>query len=211
MWEHLARKKLFELTILHASTKLRLQPVALNFGFELHESTPRLAESWIALFAAIAFRNSGAIVLALQFAGCMPTSHRLSIRSRMKGATQKLKLIPTADAKVRILQPVLEKHISPDVTTIYTDEHVSYPIALQRTFNGKHKTINHSRTYGIGPIHTNTIENAFSPLKRGLSGTYHKVSMKHLGRYCNEFSYRFNRRSEQLGIFDTTLKNLTRG
>jgi transposase-like protein len=123
----------------------------------------------------------------------------------------KLKLIPVPDAKVTILQPVLEKHISSDVTTIYTDEHVSYPFALKRTFDGKHKTINHSRTYGIGPIHTNTIENAFSLFKRGLYGTYHKVSIKHLGRYCNEFSYRFSRREEQAQMFDATLKNLTRG
>jgi len=35
--------------------------------------------------------------------------------------------------------------------------------------------------------------------------------MKHLGRYCNEFSYRFNRRGEQLQMFDGTLKNLVRG
>jgi len=48
-------------------------------------------------------------------------------------------------------------------------------------------------------------------LKRGIYGTYHKVSIKHLGRYCNEFSYRFNRRGEQLAMFDVTLKNLTRG
>ena len=95
--------------------------------------------------------------------------------------------------------------------TIYTDEHVSYPIALRPTFPGKHKTINHSRTYGIGEVHTNTIENAFSLLKRGLYGTFHKVSVKHLGRYCNEFSYRFNRRGEQLQMFEATMKNLARG
>jgi transposase-like protein len=74
----------------------------------------------------------------------------------------KLRLVPVADEKITILQPVLEKHISPDVEVIYTDEHVSYPIALRRNFDGKHKTINHSRSYGIGDIHTNTIENAFS-------------------------------------------------
>jgi len=123
----------------------------------------------------------------------------------------KLKLVPVKDEKIAIFRPVLEQHISPDVTTIYTDEHVSYPIALRPKFDGKHKTINHSRTYGIGEIHTNTIENAFSLLKRGLYGTYHKVSVKHLGRYCNEFSYRFNRRGEQLQMFDATLKNLTHG
>jgi hypothetical protein len=70
---------------------------------------------------------------------------------------------------------------------------------------------NHIRSYAQGVNHTNSIENAFSLLKRGVYGTYRKVSIKHLGCYCNEFSYRFNRRGEQLQIFDSTLKNLTRG
>jgi hypothetical protein len=60
----------------------------------------------------------------------------------------------------------------------------------------------------MGDTHTNTIENAFSLLKRGVYGTFHKVSMKHLGRYCNEFSYRFNRRGEQLQMFDATLQSI---
>jgi hypothetical protein len=60
----------------------------------------------------------------------------------------------------------------------------------------------------MGDTHTNTIENAFSLLKRGVYGTFHKVSIKHLGRYCNEFSYRFNRRGEQLQMFDAALKSI---
>jgi hypothetical protein len=60
----------------------------------------------------------------------------------------------------------------------------------------------------MGDIHTNNVENAFSLLKRGIFGTYHKVSIKHLGRYCNEFSYRFNRRDQQQQMFDATLKGL---
>ena len=56
--------------------------------------------------------------------------------------------------------------------------------------------------------HTNTIENAFSLLKRGVYGTFHQVSIKHLGRYGHEFSYRFNRRGEQSQMFDGTLKSI---
>jgi hypothetical protein len=61
-----------------------------------------------------------------------------------------------------------------------------------------------------GEVHTNTIEDAFSLLKRGIYGTFHKVSIKHLGRYCNEFSHRFNRREEQLQMFGMTVRNLVR-
>jgi len=123
----------------------------------------------------------------------------------------KLRLIPVPDAKATLLQPVLENNISRFVSTVYTDEHPLYIFSLKRKFRGKHKMICHKQTYGIGDTHTNTIENAFSLLKRGLYGTYHKVSLKHLARYCNEFAYRFNRRDSQEDLFAGTLKNLLRG
>ena len=109
----------------------------------------------------------------------------------------KLRLVPVKDAKMEILGPALEEHISPEAHTIYTDESASYAIYLQRHFDAEHKTINHSRTYGIGDTHTNTIENAFSLLKRGVYGTFHRVSIKHLPRYLSEFEYRFNRRERK--------------
>jgi transposase-like protein len=123
----------------------------------------------------------------------------------------KLRLLPVPDAKRSILQPVLEKHVSKDVDVIYTDEHPIYEWALRDRFAGKHRTINHTKSYAIGRTHTNTIENCFSLFKRGLIGQFHHVSIKHLRRYCDEFSYRFNRRGEQLQMFGATLKNLLRG
>jgi transposase-like protein len=123
----------------------------------------------------------------------------------------KLRLIPVKDAKMESIGPELSKHISPDVETVYTDAAATYAIYLSKNFTGKHKTINHIESYAQGDTHTQHIENAFSRLKRGVYGTFHKVSIKHLGRYCDEFSYRFNRRGEQLAMFDATLKNLTRG
>ena len=108
------------------------------------------------------------------------------------------------------IEPVIEKHVSADAT-LQTDESAVYAIIGERRFPGRHRTINHARSYGIADLHTNTIENAFSLLKRGVYGTFHKVSIKHLGRYCNEFSYRFNRREAQLQMFGMTVKNLLRG
>jgi len=121
------------------------------------------------------------------------------------------RLLPVPDAKRAILQPVIEKHVSKDVDVIYTDEHPTYEWGLKDNYPNKHRTINHSRTYAIGRTHTNTIENRFSLFKRGLMGSFHHISIKHLGRYCNEFSYRFDRRGEQAQMFDETLRNLTRG
>jgi hypothetical protein len=122
----------------------------------------------------------------------------------------RLRLIPIADGKISAIEPVIEKHVSADAT-LQTDESAVYAIIGQRRFPGRHRTINHARSYGIGDLHTNTIENAFSLLKRGVYGTFHKVSIKHLGRYCHEFSFRFNRRDNQAGLFDATVKGLVNG
>src|SRR5712664_536334 len=121
----------------------------------------------------------------------------------------RLRLVPIADAKIEIIEHILDKHISPDAT-LHTDDHPTYEIISTRR-PGEHRVINHNQSYAWGEVHTNTIENAFSLLKRGIYGTFHKVSIKHLARYCNEFSYRFNRREEQLQMFGMTVKNLVNG
>jgi len=121
----------------------------------------------------------------------------------------KLRLIPVKDNKMEIIEPVIRKHISPDAM-LQTDESAIYTIIGKRHFDGRHRMINYSRSYGIGDNHTNTVENAFSLLKRGIYGSFHKVSIKHLSRYCEEFSFRFNRRDSQKQLFDATLKGLVK-
>jgi hypothetical protein len=123
----------------------------------------------------------------------------------------RLKLVPIGDSKSRSMKPHLEKHISENVGVIYTDEHPIYIFALKHKFPGKHQMLSHKHTYAMGDVHTNTIENAFSLFKKGLYGSFHHVSTKHLSRYCNEFSFRFNRRKEQEKIFEDTAKNLIHG
>jgi len=122
----------------------------------------------------------------------------------------RLRLIPIADAKREIIEPVMDKHIDPNAT-LQTDGHATYGIITERKWVGKHRVIDHNSSYAWGDVHTNTIENAFSLLKRGIYGTFHKVSIKHLGRYCNEFSYRFNRREDQANLFNSTVKGLVNG
>jgi hypothetical protein len=52
-----------------------------------------------------------------------------------------------------------------------------------------------------GDVHTNTAENYFSILKRGIDGTYHHISEAHLPRYLAEFDFRYNNRVG-LGVDD---------
>jgi transposase-like protein len=122
----------------------------------------------------------------------------------------KLLLVPMKDAKMSSIEPIVRKHLSPDAT-LQTDEAHVYSIIGKRVFGGRHRAITHANSYALGENHTNSIENAFSLLKKGIYGTFHQVSIKHLGRYCNEFSYRFNRRGNQPQMFDETVKGLLRG
>ena len=72
---------------------------------------------------------------------------------------------------------------------VYTDEHSGYDWVENR------EMVRHSvKEYVRDQAHTNGIESFWALLKRGYVGTYHKMSKKHLGRYVNEFSGRFNQR-----------------
>ena len=77
--------------------------------------------------------------------------------------------------------------------TIYTDGSAAYE-GLPNMFNGySHESVAHSvGEYVRGQAHTNGIESFWSMLKRGYQGTYHKMSVKHLTRYVQEFAGRHN-------------------
>lgn len=57
-----------------------------------------------------------------------------------------------------------------------------------------------------GDVHTNTVESVWSLLKRGVVGTYHQISMKHLDACLDELEHRFNNRDNQFLFRDTLLK-----
>ena len=79
---------------------------------------------------------------------------------------------------------------------------------MKKAGRKNHKTINHSAgSYVNGDIHTSTVESAFSLLKRGIVGTWHKVSAKHLPAYLEEMSFRFNRRKKS-DLFVDTLRHM---
>src|SRR5206468_7109609 len=59
-----------------------------------------------------------------------------------------------------------------------------------------HLAVDHSEVYVMGDAHTNTAENFFSILKRGIDGVYHHVSEAHLPRYLAEFDFRYNTRTK---------------
>ncbi len=100
--------------------------------------------------------------------------------------------VPAVNAKT--LRPILVSQVSRK-SYLMTDESRVYP-KIGDEFAG-HGTVNHSiEEYVRGTFwHTNTVENYFSILKRGITGTYHHVSQQHLKRYLAEFDFRYNERA----------------
>jgi transposase-like protein len=92
--------------------------------------------------------------------------------------------------------------------TLMTDDYAGYE-KVGKEYD--HRVINHSKLeYVVGLTHTNSIENFWSLFKRGVVGQFHKVSEKHLDRYLDEFTYRFNGRDDDR-LFQNTLRNLVTG
>lgn len=97
----------------------------------------------------------------------------------------------------KTLRPILREQIAKD-SRLITDEAAVYTKsapAIEGDFDGYDYVKHGIGEYVRGDVHTNTIENFFSTLKRGLNGTFHHVSKQHLKRYLCEFDFRYNYRS----------------
>ena len=95
-------------------------------------------------------------------------------------------------ASEKLLGKSVREHVVPG-SRLITDEAAGYT-KVGREY--AHKVINHAETYVKGNIHTNSIENYWSLLKRGIKGTYISVEPFHLFRYLDEQSFRFNTRKD---------------
>ena len=111
------------------------------------------------------------------------------------------------DTKVGSLRPLIYKHIAKG-STINTDEW-NYGNLIDDYI---HRQVFHAaKVYAIGENHTNTIEGFWSIFKRGIVGIYHLTSRKHLQRYVNEFTFRYNtRKISEKERFDLLLQNTGR-
>jgi transposase-like protein len=119
-----------------------------------------------------------------------------------------LRFFHAHDAKSGTLAKYVRENISEDVEVIFTDDHIANVAAMRKARRKNHKTINHSAgSYVIGDVHTNTVESAFSLLKRGIMGTWHRLSAKHLASYLEEMEFRFNRR-KNADLFLDTLRHM---
>lgn len=97
-----------------------------------------------------------------------------------------------ASADLATMDAFVREVVSDRVSLIATDEHKGYG-HLGKSF--RHKVVHHSSgEYVDGVVHTQTIDGFWSLLKRGIVGSFHKVSKKYLPLYVAEFQFRYNNR-----------------
>ena len=104
-------------------------------------------------------------------------------------ATRNVRVAVAPDTTGKTLRGFVEAQAVPEAT-VYTDEAAAYN-GLKR----RHETVKHSiGEYVRGKAHTNGVESFWSMLKRAHTGTFHKLSPKHLERYVQEFAAKHNMR-----------------
>ena len=156
---------------------------------------------------------TGTVEIDETYIGGKQKGHKRKLKNKdvVLGIRQRggpLRLVQVKDNKQGTLYEVIAQHMDKGVEKIMTDDTGAYNFRLTKFHRAKHSKIRHSYgEYVKGEIHTNTVENAFSLLKRAVIGTYHQLSIKHLQRYLNEFSYRFNRR-EEAELFEQTVMRM---
>jgi transposase-like protein len=90
------------------------------------------------------------------------------------------------------LHSFMAANIDPNAELLVTDAHLAY---RNLTGYANHRIVNHHKgEWRRGRAHTNTIESVWALLKRQIIGIHHWVSPKHLDRYVQEMTWRFNRR-----------------
>ena len=102
-------------------------------------------------------------------------------------------------ANMKTITGIINNRLAPSADLVITDEARVYN-KVGDSFD--HQTVCHIQMEYVRKgdprsIHTNSIENFWSLFKRGVIGSFHKVSIKHLRRYLDEFSFRFNNREAE--------------
>ena len=153
-----------------------------------------------AMIDADAPKLKGIVEVDETYIGGKQRGHRSKLKNKdvVVGVRERggqVRYVHTPDNKAETLYAVIADNVAKDAEAIMTDENPSYNFKLTQFHNVRHERIKHKdKIYVRGNVHTNTVESAFSLFKRGLTGAFHKVSLKHLQRYLDEFSFRFNNR-----------------
>ena len=90
----------------------------------------------------------------------------------------------------------IKDSVSIKADAVFTDDSMRY--AAMPANVKRHESVNHSAHEWVrGDVHTGTIDGYWGLLKRGVIGSFHQISVKHLHRYLSEFQFKWNHRKAQ--------------
>jgi transposase-like protein len=167
-----------------------------------------ICHRWRAAMHGDMFPMDGVVEVDETFLGGKQKNRHANVRAKYSGHgaanTGKMTVIGAIARKGSVVAQVIE-NTNAETLSLFVEQTVSDKVSLIATdeWGGytdlkhfyPHQVVNHkAREYVRGNVHTNNIESFWSLLKRGVVGTYHKVSKDYLPLYLNEFSYRHNNR-----------------
>ena len=116
----------------------------------------------------------------------------------------------TKSATKKTIREFLKENLGDGVEAIYSDENAAYGDLSTPT--RRHETVEHGKEeYVRGDVHTNSLEGAWGLFKRSIIGSFHRISVKHLDRYIDEFEFRFNNRNNPYIFRDAMRELVTAG
>ena len=171
-------------------------------------------------FVKLGGREGGPVEVDETFVGPKPQKmhreRRLKMQTAMKSSGMDSKTIvmgmldrDSRQVRARVVPNVKRETLQAAIlseiekgSSVYTDGYSSYDKLAAQDYI--HETVNHLEEYVRGEIHTQGIENFWSLLKRGLTGTYIAVEPFHMDRYVTEQVFRYNNRAtERVNEFET--------
>jgi transposase-like protein len=178
-----------------------------------------LCMRWRAAMQGDVMPLTGIVEIDETFVGGKARNMHANKRKGLVGTTNKVAVIGAIARKGMIIAKVIEntdtatldsfvrRSVSTEAKLVATDEHSGYRL-LGADYD--HRVVNHTRgEYVVGTTHTNSIESFWSLFKRGIIGSYHKVSKQYLPLYVNEFAWRFNNRKNP-AMFADLIQSVSR-
>jgi IS1 family transposase/transposase-like protein len=199
----------FKVVHLMLSSKKGISSLQIQrqMGFGSYETALNMTHKIRAALIQPQEKLGGIVEVDETFVGGKDSNRHWDKKSGKTGglATRKVPIIGAVQRKGNVIARVLD-HVTAKAAMQFVDEAVSHKVSLLATDNWTgyerlkknypHASVDHSKgQYVIGAVHTNTIEGFWSIFKRGVVGTFHKVSAKYLPLYVAEFQFRYNNRS----------------
>ena len=137
-------------------------------------------------------------------------AHKMKVVSLVARESGQKRSFHVANVTSDTVEAVLKSQVHAE-THLMTDESGVYK-RVGKHFSA-HSTVNYSaKEFARGNVTSNTVEASFAIFKRGLNGTFHSVSERHLQRYATEFDFKWNFRSangfNDVERADATLKGI---